>query len=393
MLPHYDVIILGAGASGLMCAMTAGQRGRRVLVVDHAPKMAEKVRISGGGRCNFTNLYARPERYVSSNPRFCRNILSAYPPKKFVSLLERHRIAWCEKNVGQLFCEGSATLLVEMLRSGCLAAQVEIRLKTAVRGVETLPQGFLVATDSGSVQGHALVVATGGRSIPKMGATGIGYDLARQFGLGVMPQRPGLVPLTFDPVTLKPIQSLAGLSLKARVRCGGHRFEDDLLFTHRGLSGPVILRSSNHWREGDFLEIDLAPDQDLYAQLKAAKGEHPRQEPVTVLTGIVPRNLARQLVESCHTLGRLAEIGDAPLRQLAERVHRWRLLPQGSEGWRTAEVTLGGVDTGDLDSRTLAAKTVPGIYFIGEVVDVTGDLGGFNLQWAWASGHAAGTAV
>jgi hypothetical protein len=393
MPQSYDVIILGAGASGLLCAMTAGRRGQRVLILDHAPRMGEKIRISGGGRCNFTNRDIGPERYVSDQPRFCRDALRAYPPRIFMALLERHRIPWHEKNAGQLFCDGSATAIVEMLHTACLTLGVEIRLNRVIRGVEAMDMGFSVVTESGPIQGNALVVATGGRSLPKMGATGLGYDLASRFGLHLVPQRPGLVPLTFDPDSLKPLRNLVGLGLNAQVRCSGRRFDDALLFTHRGLSGPAILRASNHWHEGEPLEIDLAPGQDAYAQLKAAKVAHPRQEPATVLAGMLPRRLARHLTAVNGTTGRLAEIGDPRLRALAESVHRWRVQPQGTEGWRTAEVTLGGVDTRDLDSRTLAAKSVPGLYFIGEVVDVTGDLGGFNLHWAWASGHAAGMAV
>jgi predicted Rossmann fold flavoprotein len=393
MAQKYDVIILGAGASGLLCAMTAGRRGRRVLILDHAQKIGEKVRISGGGRCNFTNLHAGPKHYFSNNPRFCRDALKAYPPREFMALMEQHRISWHEKEQGQLFCDNSAMDIVEMLRAECAVAGVEFRMGSTIRDIDSSTTGFIVMTNCEPVQGDSIVVATGGRSIPKMGATGFGYDIARRFGLCLIPQRPGLVPLTFDSATLKPIRALSGLSLNVQVRCAGQRFDDALLFTHRGLSGPAILRASNYWQKGESLEIDLAPGQDLYARLKSLRDQHPRQEPATVLAEIMPKRLARHLATTCGASARLAEIGNPLLRQLGEAVHRWRIKPQGTEGWRTAEVTLGGVDTQELDSRTLAVKSIPGLYFIGEVVDVTGDLGGFNLHWAWASGHAAGLDV
>lgn len=389
----YDVIIIGAGASGLLCGMTAGTRGRRVLLLDHADKIAKKVRISGGGRCNFSNLEIAQERYVSNNPRFCRDAIKAYPLTKFLSMLERHNIKWHEKSLGQLFCDGSATAIVEMFSSECATAGVEIRLNSTISKVERSGLGFAVTTASGLYRATSLVVATGGRSLPKMGATGFGFDLARRFGLNLIPQRPGLVPLTFDPTTLAPLKNLAGLSLDVMVRCGKRSFVEPLLFTHRGLSGPTILRASNFWQDGEQLEIDLAPGHDLYAKLKNARDNSPRQEVVTVLTGVMPKRLAKYLVAECCPKTTLAEIGNSRLRQLAESIHHWQIRPQGTEGWRTAEVTLGGVDTKELDSRTMAVKSIPGLYFVGEVVDVTGDLGGFNLHWAWASGHAAGKVV
>ena len=391
--PGLDGIILGAGASGLLCALTAGRRGRRLAVIDHARRMGEKIRISGGGHCNFSNHHVAPERYVSDNPRFCRDALSGYPPAAFLAFLARHDIAWREKGAGQLFCSGPASAIVEALLAECRAAGVAIQLGRTIRNVAATGEGFVVTTDAGELRAARLVVATGGRAAPGMGATGFGYGVAQHFGLAVIPPRPGLVPLTFSPDVLKPIRALAGISLNAEIACAGRRIVDDLLFTHRGLSGPAILRISNLWREGEPLRIDLAPGARMLERLLADREAHPRQEAATTLSRALPQRLARALAVGQAAQGRLAELGNARLRALGDAVHRWQPIPAGTEGWRTAEVTLGGVDTRELDAGTMAAKKVPGLFFIGEVVDVTGDLGGFNLHWAWASGHAAGAAL
>ena len=389
-LPAADVLVLGAGAAGLMCAIEAGKRGRRVVVLDQSSKPAEKIRISGGGRCNFTNLHAMPASFLSANPRFCVSALSRYGPREFIALVDAHGIGWHEKTLGQLFCDGSSRQIIDMLLAECAAAGVEIRLGRKL-GEATKADGvFTVATDAGPLSAPSLVVATGGPSIPKMGSSGYGYDLAQRFGLTVVPPRPGLVPLTFSPDLLAWSKELAGVSVDAHVTVAQTGFAEGLLFTHRGLSGPSILQISSYWRSGEAIEVDLARGIDVLDALKRARSEHPRRDLVTVLAAIVPKRLAEQVAAATDTAGRLADLGDARLRGVAERVSRWRVVPSGTEGWRTAEVALGGVDTAGLSSRTMEATAVPGLFFIGEVVDVTGHLGGFNFQWAWASGHAAG---
>jgi predicted Rossmann fold flavoprotein len=386
----FDVVVIGAGAAGMMCAIEAGRRGRRVLIVDHAKAPGEKIRISGGGRCNFTNRQTAPGAFLSANPRFCVSALSRYGPADFIALVERHAIAWHEKTLGQLFCDDSARQIVEMLRTEMRDAGVTLRLGVSTDGVERSGEGFALRIGGAPVTCRSLVVATGGKSIPKMGATGFGYDIARQFGLKIVETRPALVPLTFEAGLLQRFAPMAGVSLDVGVRRGGARFEDAMLFTHRGLSGPAILQISSYWREGDAVEIDMAPGRDVFATLKAAKGERGRHLVATVLAEILPRRLARLLAELNGAAGALAETSDLSLRRIGEATKAWRVKPVGSEGYRTAEVTLGGVDTRDLDSRTLAARRVPGLYFVGEVVDVTGWLGGYNFQWAWASGWCAG---
>ncbi len=389
----FDVVVIGAGAAGMMCAIEAGRRGRRVLIIDHATAPGEKIRISGGGRCNFTNLHTAPGAFLSANPRFCISALSRYRPEDFIALVERHAIAWHEKTLGQLFCNDSARQIVEMLRTELRDAGVTLRLGVSAERIERSADGFALTIDAKRVACRSLVVATGGKSIPKMGASGFGYDLARQFGLGVVETRPALVPLTFETGLLQRLAPLTGISLDVAVRCGKARFDEAMLFTHRGLSGPAILQISSYWREGEALEIDMAPGQDVVAMLKSAKGERGRQAASSVLAEILPRRVAQRLAETNEASGALAETPDRTLRTLAEATNAWRVKPVGSEGYRTAEVTLGGVDTRDLDSRTLAARQVPGLYFIGEVVDVTGWLGGYNFQWAWASGWCAGQVV
>lgn len=394
-----DTVILGAGAAGLFCAgsiLAAGGQGR-VLVLDHARKPGEKIRISGGGRCNFTNLATAPDRFLSQNPRFAASALAGFSAAEFVAMVDRAGIAWHEKTLGQLFCDGRAQQIIDMLLNRMRGA--ELRLQTAVETVTPAAGGgFTVQSSGGALRARHVVVATGGKSIPKMGASGIGYDIARSFGLGLVAPRAGLVPLTFAEQELDRCRPLAGLSVTAEARHGRGkrptRFRDGLLFTHRGLSGPAILQISSFWQPGDDIAVDLAPDTDIAAALRALRGESGRIAPATALARWLPGRLAEAIAADCGLQGaRLADQGNAVLEGLGARVNRWQLRPVGSEGWRTAEVTVGGVDTAALDSRSMAARAVPGLYFIGEVVDVTGWLGGYNFQWAWASAHAAGRAI
>ncbi len=392
--PTFDAVVLGAGAAGMMCAATAGQRGRRVLLVDHYAKLGEKIRISGGGRCNFTNLHASAADYLSRNPAFCRSALARYTPRHFVSLIDRHGIAWHEKTLGQLFCDGPATQVVEMLRAECAAGGVEWRMPCEVQSVEHGPGGFRLATSQGPVRARALVVATGGLTVPKIGASPFGYRLAEQFGLAVVPPRPALVPLTLEPQALARYGDLAGLSLQAEVSCRGARFRESLLFTHRGLSGPAILQASSYWQDGpasDPLLVDLLPGEDARAFLEAHR--RAKATLATVLAERLPRRFAQQWADAHGFAGPMAELSSKALDAAAQALSRWAVHPSGTLGYNKAEVTLGGVDTHGLSSKTMQANAVPGLHFIGEVVDVTGHLGGFNFQWAWASGRAAGEAV
>lgn len=385
-----DVVVIGAGAAGMMCAWEAGKRGRRVVVIDHARAPGEKIRISGGGRCNFTNRGTTPKNYLSANPSFAISALKRYTPDDFVRLVDRHGIAWHEKTLGQLFCDGSARQIVDMLTHGLREAGAALWLSTSVSTITRAGDGFLVTTSEGPLSCRSLVIASGGKSIPKMGATGFGYDIATQFGLRLVPTRPGLVPLTLDPGLLDTIAPLSGVAVEGRARHGKTSFDEAVLFTHRGLSGPAILQISSYWREGDEIELALAPRTDVFARLREARGTNGRQAPATALAEILPKRLAQTLAERVAGGRNLADLSDKALRSINTAVNGWRFKPTGSEGYRTAEVTLGGVDTADLDSRTLEARNVPGLYFIGEVVDVTGWLGGYNFQWAWASGWVAG---
>ena len=389
----FDVLVIGAGAAGMMCAIEAGKRGRSVLVVDHAKAPGEKIRISGGGRCNFTNLGAAPANFLSANPKFCVSALRRYTPKDFIALVERYGIAYHEKTLGQLFCDGSARQIIDMLLAEMRAAGVVLRLETSVQAVAKTAEGFEVRLSAGEVRCRSLVMASGGRSIPKMGATGLGYDIARRFGLHIVETRPALVPLTFEPATLARLSPLSGVSVDAVVASGKTRFREGMLFTHRGLSGPSILQVSSYWREGGEIVVDMAPGTDVLATLKAARAANGRQAARTALSTILPARLAQLVAEEAGATGNLADCSDKVLGRIAVAVNAWAVKPAGSEGYRTAEVTLGGVDTAGLDSRTMQAKAVPGLYFVGEVVDVTGWLGGYNFQWAWASGWSAGQAV
>ncbi|MBY3579775.1 NAD(P)/FAD-dependent oxidoreductase [Rhizobium bangladeshense] len=385
-----DVIVIGAGAAGMMAAIRAGKRGRSVVVIDHARAPGEKIRISGGGRCNFTNIHAGPKNFLSANPHFCKSALARFTPADFIAMVDRHGIAWHEKTLGQLFCDDSAKDIIRMLLDEMRAVGAVLQLGTEISGVERMAAGFRVSTSQGVYEASSLVVATGGKSIPKMGATGLAYRLAEQFGLAVLETRPGLVPLTLDPGLLASIAPLAGISAPAEIRHGRTAFREALLFTHRGLSGPAVLQISSYWREGDEIVVAVEPDVDIVAQLKTAKQLNGRQSAQTALGEILPKRLAQFLVERENITGNMADLPDRTLQRLAAGAQNWIVKPSGSEGYRTAEVTLGGIDTAALDSRSMEARAVPGLYFIGECVDVTGWLGGYNFQWAWASGFAAG---
>jgi predicted Rossmann fold flavoprotein len=389
----WDVLILGAGAAGMMAAIEAGRRGRRVLIIDHAKAPGEKIRISGGGRCNFTNLGIAPDRFLSQNPRFALSALKRFTQWDFIARIDAAGIAWHEKTLGQLFCDGSATQVVAMLVNEMQRAGVTLWLGCEPGPVQREAAGFRIDTAHGPQSAQAVVVATGGKSIPKMGATGYGYRVAESFGLPLVETRPALVPLTFAAQELSWIGPLAGVALPGRVSCGRTGFDEALLFTHRGLSGPAVLQISSYWREGAAISVDLMPGHDVAADLRVAKAGQGKAALRTVLGRWLPERLARHLEETAGVTGTMAELSGAALDRVAAGIRNWRLVPVGSEGYRTAEVTLGGVDTRALDGRTMEAKDVPGLYFIGEVVDVTGWLGGYNFQWAWSSGWAAGQAV
>jgi predicted Rossmann fold flavoprotein len=393
-----DVIVLGAGAAGLFCAGLAGQHGLRVLLIDHAPKVAEKIRISGGGRCNFTNRDCSAASFLSDNPAFCRSALARYRPADFIELVDKYRIAHHEKHRGQLFCDGPSEQIVQMLLSECSAGGVQHWQPCTVRGVRQGDDGFAVDTSQGAVNARRLVVATGGLSIPKLGASDLGYRLALQFGHRVIEPRPALVPLTFDAATWAAFTILAGVSLEVDIRAGsgpqkGH-FLEDLLFTHRGLSGPAVLQVSSYWQAGEALQIDLVPGADLAAALHRAKLTSRRQL-VNELSQYLPQRLAQAWLSRTGVAAGQAmpQVPDRDINRLAAGIASWRITPTGSEGWRKAEVTAGGVDTRELNSQSMQSLKVPGLFFIGEVVDVTGWLGGYNFQWAWASAAACAAAL
>ncbi len=390
MEDNYDVVIIGGGAAGLMCAIEAGRRGRRVLVLEHTDKPGKKILISGGGRCNFTNLGATPEMYISQNPSFAISALSRYTCADFIALVEQHRIAYHEKTLGQLFCNGSSEQILDMLLQECSDTNVMMRTACTVAGVKRAGAGFSLVTSSGPVSTESLVVATGGLSIPKMGATGWAHSLARQFGLAMNEVRPGLVPFTFRPPILDLFNSLSGVSMVAAVTCGGATWRESMLFTHRGLSGPAILQASSHWRKRDEVVIDLLPGiDDAPAYFDDERASQPGAELATVVGRLMPRRVAQAL---CGDLAMrsMRSLSSTELTGFAQSLKRWVVRPEGTEGYRTAEVTVGGLSTDELSSRTMEAKNVPGLFFIGEAVDVTGPLGGYNFQWAWASGYCAG---
>jgi predicted Rossmann fold flavoprotein len=385
-----DILVIGAGAAGLMCGIESGRRGRKVLVIDHADKPAEKIRISGGGRCNFTNRDASPKQFLSQNPYFCVSALKRFTAKDFIARVDARGIAWHEKTLGQLFCDGSAKQIIDMLLEDLAAAGGELRLNIEPGAVRREGDGFVVETSAGPIACRSLVIATGGKSIPKMGSSGFAYEIAEQFGLKIVEPRPALVPFTFASPAIEPIAELAGLSVEARASCGKAGFDEGMLFTHRGLSGPSILQISSYWREGEEVVIDLARGRNVFEELKLRRKDQPRLQLDNALAAIVPKRLADQIAGRTFLTARLADLSDVKLRTVAEAVNAWRVKPFGTEGWRTAEVTIGGVDTDGLSSQTMEAKAAPGLYFVGECVDVTGWLGGYNFQWAWSSGWAAG---
>jgi len=391
---EYDVIVIGAGAAGLMCALTAGARQRSVLVLDHASKAGSKIIISGGGRCNFTNLYAGADHFLSANPHFCKAALARFPAQAFIDMVERHGIDWHERDHGQLFCNDSARDILDMLLKECATHDVRVQTGTEIRQVEPLqkqPQHFRLATNRGDFSCTSLVIATGGLSIPKIGASNFGLKIAEQFGLSVRPPRPGLVPFTFTGPEKESLQQLAGISLPVQASCNGRSFREAMLFTHRGLSGPAMLQISSYWQPGDTLHIDLLPDVDIGTFLRQQQKLHPHAMLSTTLAHRLPKRLAQLLTSGLPLQEhRLQQLHERALAAIDHALHDWQLKPNGTEGYRTAEVTVGGVDTDELSSKTMQSRKIPGLYFIGEVVDVTGHLGGFNFQWAWASGHAAG---
>jgi len=395
-LETFNTVILGAGAAGMMCAIHAAARGGRVLVVDHAKAPGEKIRISGGGRCNFTNIGTAAKNFISTNPHFAKSALGRYTQHDFIALVEKHGIAWHEKTLGQLFCDDSAKQIVAMLLDEMNQVGFELRLRTMLESIERDESGFVVTLGgegAAKIRCRHFVVACGGRSIPKMGATGLGYQIAEKFALAVTETRPALVPLTFGEDLLAGFREIAGVAAEASVSCGRTSFEEAMLFTHRGLSGPAILQISSYWRERQPIRIAFLPGDDVGAWLLSAKRENGRRAIPTALGDILPKRLAAHLAETHGWTGPIGEASDRKLAAIAATLQNWEVFPIGTEGYRTAEVTLGGVDTAGLNSRTMEAKAVDGLYFIGEVVDVTGWLGGYNFQWAWSSGWAAGTAI
>ena len=386
-----DVVVIGAGAAGLMCAFTAAARGRRVLLIDHANKAGKKILMSGGGRCNFTNLYTEPANFLSGNPHFCKSALARYTQWDFIEMVSRHGVPYHEKKLGQLFCDNKASDILGMLLDECEQAGVDLRLETAVQTIDNADDGYQLLTDAGPVTCQSLVIATGGLSIPTLGASGFGYQVARQFGHTVLPTRAGLVPFTITEPQLKSMcEALSGTSVEdCLVSCNGQSFRENILFTHRGLSGPAILQVSSYWEPGDAIEINLLPHLNLSEWLDEQRRERPNTELKTLLGELFTRKMAGLLAEHWFVSKPLKQYSANELIEIGEQLGCWRLVPAGTEGYRTAEVTLGGVDTKEVSSKTMESQKSPGLYFVGEVLDVTGHLGGFNFQWAWASGYAA----
>ena len=388
-----DVVIIGAGAAGLMCALTAAARGRDVLLVDHANKAGKKILMSGGGRCNFTNTYTAPDNFFSQNPQFCKSALARYTPWEFIAMVSRHDVPYHEKKLGQLFCDNKSKDILNMLLEECERAGVEVRLDTAVHQIEKREDGYALRTDMGRIAAQSLVVATGGLSIPTLGASGFGYEIARQFGHDVLDTRAGLVPFIITDQLKELCTELSGTSVASVVRCNGQSFRENILFTHRGLSGPAILQISSFWQLGDAVEINLLPDRDALEWLQGRQAARPDSELKTILGEVFTKKMAALLADGWFASKPMRRYTPAELRDIAEKLGAWQVVPAGTEGYRTAEVTLGGVDTRDVSSKTMESLKSSGLYFIGEVLDVTGHLGGFNFQWAWASGYAAAQVV
>lgn len=390
-MTQWDVVIIGAGAAGLMCAIEAGKRGRRVLVLDHANKPGKKILMSGGGRCNFTNLSVEPENFISHNPHFCRSALSRYTSWQFIDLVEKHEIAYHEKTLGQLFCSGKSKEIVELLLAECAEASVTIQLNTPINTIRQKAEGgFLLDTSQGHVACQSLVIATGGLSIPTMGASPFGYKVAEQFSLTVHPTRAALVPFTLHDQDKNHLSDLVGVAVPCEVSVAQQQFREGMLFTHRGLSAPAMLQISSYWQAGETLSVNFLPDEDLFALLVDAQKQTPTQLLKNVLTRYFPKRFVSVWLTDAEQQKTLADCSNVLFREVADRFQAWQIRPNNTEGYRTAEVTLGGVDCDALSSKTFEVKTIPGLYFIGEVLDVTGWLGGYNFQWAWASGYAAG---
>jgi predicted Rossmann fold flavoprotein len=384
-----DVVIIGAGAAGLMCALTAAGRGRQVLLIEHANKAGKKILMSGGGRCNFTNMYAEPANFASQNPHFCKSALARYTPWDFIAMVSEHGVPYHEKKLGQLFCDNKSKDILNMLLEECRQAGVELHLDTSVHQIEKTEDGYALSTGLGPIATSSLVVATGGLSIPTLGATGFGYEIARQFGHNVLATRAGLVPFTIAGELKELCTELSGTSVDCLVRCNGQSFRENILFTHRGLSGPAILQVSSFWNPGDAVEINLLPDDDALEWLHGRQATRPDSELKTLLGEVFTKRMASLLADHWFVSKPMKQYTPAELRDIAAKLGAWQVVPAGTEGYRTAEVTLGGVDTREVSSQTMESLKSPGLYFIGEVLDVTGHLGGYNFQWAWASGHAA----
>ena len=391
-----DVLIIGAGAAGLFCGAVAGKRGRRALIVDHANKPGKKILMSGGGRCNFTNLFTEPGNYLSENAHFCKSALKRFTQWDFLELVKKHDIAWHEKKLGQLFCDGKAQAILDMLLDECAEAGTHIRMNCSIEKIETLsetsaPFRYRVFTNQGNIRAESVVIATGGLSIPTLGASGFGYNIAKEFNLKLHPLSAGLVPFTLSPEQLLPFKACVGNSLEVTAQCDDQQFTENLLFTHRGLSGPAMLQISSFWKPGKILSINLLPFMDLLSHLKELQKQRPKVQLLTIISELMTRSLAETFCGLWCDNKSLADYSYKEFETIANHFHSWELIPAGTEGYRTAEVTLGGVDTDELSSKTMESKKHPGLFFIGEVVDVTGHLGGFNFQWAWASAHACGT--
>ena len=390
MIEKYDVIIIGAGAAGMMSAIEAGKRGRKVLLVDHAKKIGEKIRISGGGRCNFTNINTHPSKFISNNPKFIISALSQYTQNDFINLIKKHNIKYHEKKLGQLFCDQSAQQIVDMLLLECKTANVTIMKEMIITEVDKQDNQYFIVIGRDKYFCNSLIIATGGLSVPKIGASKFGYNIAKKFNINIIKTLPGLVPLTFNEKILEVCKELSGLSLEAVVFFNKIFFQEGMLFTHRGLSGPSILQISSYWKLGDNIKINLSPKLDIFTILESEKKLNPKQDINSIIAEILPKRLASIICKENNVSGNISEVSNKSLKKLSDSINAWVINPTGSEGYRTAEVTLGGVDTNEISSKTMMSKKNPGLFFIGEVVDVTGHLGGYNFQWAWSSGFVAG---